>query len=152
MVKNCLDKRNTCGTTVASACVPYTGPELDNVDYDTLPCNPNINDIVEDLDGVITSIKTAINIEGLELKCLEDCNCGDLTIKETFQIIINKLCEIVDRVKSLEDQMANISTTKFTVDLSCFANPCFNSATNEYSLLEIINLLLTELCNLKNAA
>lgn len=146
----CLDKRYNCGTTVASACVPYTGPELDNIDEETLPCNPNINDIIEDLDGVITTIKTAINVEGIDVSCLDNCVCTDLTIKQLFELIIEKLCDIIVRVKTLED--ADISATKFTVDLSCFANPCFNSSSNEYSLIEIINLLLTELCNLKNNA
>lgn len=146
----CLDKRYNCGTTVASACVPYTGPELDNIDEDTLPCNPNINDIIEDLDAVITTIKTAIDINGLSVDCLDNCVCDALTIKSTFEILIAQLCALIARVVTLESQVANIGTLKFQADLSCFANPCFNSSTNEYTLIEIINLLLTELCNLKN--
>lgn len=148
--KHCIDNRDTCGTITMSSCVPYTGPELTSIDNENLPCNPNINDIVKELDSVVKDIQTAIDITDLDKQCLEECNCNDNTIKDVFELIIKKLCEVIERVKTLE--AVDISATKFRVDLQCFDNPCFNASDSEYSLLEIISLLLTELCTLKNQA
>jgi hypothetical protein len=148
--KHCIDNRDTCGTITMSSCVPYTGEDLTSIDNENLPCNPNINDIVKEIDIVIKDIQTAINVTDLDLSCLDSCICKDLSIKELFELLKTKLCELTDRVKILE--AVDISTTKFKVDLQCFNNPCFNSSDNEYSLLEIISLLLTELCTLKNQA
>lgn len=146
--KKCKDNRDTCGTIVMSSCVPYTGEELLSFDNENLPCNPNINDIVKELDSVVKTIQESINITELDKACLEECACGDKSIKEVFELIILKLCDVIERVKVLEN--VDLGAVKFNVNLQCFDNPCFNASDNQYSLLEIISLLLTELCTLKN--
>lgn len=150
MLTKCLDNRKNCGTSVASACVPYTGELLTSFDNNNLPCNPNINDVIKEIDILIKNIKENISVEDVNLQCLENCNCSINKIDELFNLLITKICELNTRITSLENTIDNIGNTTFNVNLECFNNPCFNSSNNEHSLLEIINLLLIEVCQLKN--
>lgn len=146
---NCFDKRDNCGTTVSSSCVPYTGSDLSSFDKEQLPCNPNLNDIVKELDSIIVTLKNATSITDVSVECLDNCNCETLTIKSLFEIIISKLCDTIEKVKILETSYSNIGMAEINVDLSCFDNPCFNSQSNNHTILEILTLLLTEVCTLK---
>lgn len=144
------DNRQMCASATPSACVVYTGPVLTQIDFDSLPCNANINDIIFKLDEVLLGIQSAINIEGVTLTCLDSCYCGPISIKVLFETIIAKLCEAIEDIKDLRSQLDNIGTTKFHIDLGDLGTPCVNS-TNEYSLLEILSILVSEIKNLKNS-
>ena len=150
MSSNCLDNRKNCGTSVASACVPYTGSTLTSFDESNLPCNPNINDVIKEIDILIKDIKTEISVSAVDLQCLENCNCSVNKVDELFNLLITKICELTTRVQTLETTIENIGSTTFAVNLGCFNNPCFNSSNTEHSLIEIINLLVSEVCQLKN--
>lgn len=93
------DTRNKCGTTLASACVIYTGPDLTQVDQEALPCNPNVNDILKQLDSSISTIKTAVDVSGINVSCLDNCVCGDLTIKQLFELLTEHVCNLETQVK-----------------------------------------------------
>jgi hypothetical protein len=150
MSTKCTDNRNTCGTVVASACVPYTGSDLTSFDVDNLPCNPNINDIFKELDVLIKNLKEEVSVENVELGCLENCNCSVNRIDELFNLIISKICLLQESVTALNEKYDNIGLAKVVVDLACFNNPCFNASNNEHTILEILMLLLSEVCQLKN--
>jgi len=150
MSSKCSDNRKNCGTVVASSCVPYTGNSLTSFANDNLPCNPNINDVIKEIDILLTTVKNEISVENVTLQCLENCNCSVNRIDELFNLLITKICELTTRVTTLENTIENIGSTTFNVNLDCFNNPCFNSSNNEHSLIEVINLLLSEVCQLKN--
>jgi hypothetical protein len=145
------DNRGSCGTTVMSSCVPYTGEnDFKSFDLDNLPCNPNINDIIKELDSIIKILQDATSVADVKLECFDDCICSDLTIKELFELLIKNLCSVIDRVKTLEESYQNIGLSTFNVDLSCFNSPCFNNDNSSHTLLEIVTLLINEICQLKN--
>lgn len=144
------DNRKSCGSTVNSSCVPYTGQDLKSFDKENLPCNPNINDIIKEIDAIVKLLQTATDVKGVSVSCIDDCVCKDLTIKELFELLIKTLCELTDKVKQLETTQSNIGLSTFNVDLSCFNNPCFNSTNSSHTLIEIIMLLINEICQLKN--
>lgn len=148
-MKKCNDKRDTCGTIVSSSCVPYTGEIPSIIDEDNLPCIPNINDVILEMSDVIKEIKDYTSLTGINTLCLDDCNCDeDNSHLIILQGILTKLCDLIDRVKALEE--ANVLATKFNINLSCFNSPCINNSSNEHSLLDIISLFASELCILKN--
>lgn len=145
---SCNDNRNSCGNTTMSACVPYTGVTLSEINNDALPCNPNINDIVLGLNTTIKEIREAIDLSEIELECLEACNCDKTTIKGLFEILFKKVCELQSRIEQLEN--FDFASVPMNINLQGFQNPCFNSSNSTHTILEVLNLLVSEVYQLKN--
>ena len=143
------DNRTTCGTTMASSCVFYTGVIPSIVNESSLPFIPNIDDIIISISNTVKDLKSYTSLIGLEKKCLDSCNCGEENSHlNILQSMLNTLCDISTRLEALEKQ--DILAKKINIDLGCFNSPCINNSTNEHTLLEIIALFSNEICTLKN--
>lgn len=149
MKNNYKDNRENCASVVASSCISYTG----EIDIESLKdkCPLNLNDIVEELLKLIKEIQEGVDVKDLDLSCLEECVLtNDLTIANLLKIIVTKLCKTMEDITKLQEHAQNPLNSTITIDLSCFStNPCYSNK-QEYTLFEVITLLISELCTLKN--
>jgi hypothetical protein len=143
------DNRGTCAIKSPSSCIDYTGGNLLSINNDNIPCDPNINDIFSELDGVIKSLKDSLDLTNLNKECL---NFDSTSIKsnELFQLIINKLCGIdasLIAVKEIVNSL-KIEDVKLTVDLKCLSgNSCTSEVSNDIST--ILSIIISEICSMK---
>lgn len=142
------DNRESCGTVVSSSCVNYTG----EIDLESLKdqCPINLNDVLEELLSLVAELQKGTDVKDLDLSCLAGSAFpSTLTSAELLKLLLDKICEILLEIEDLKAQVANPLTAVVTIDLSCFSdNPCY-ADKQEYTVFEIITILVSELCNLK---
>ena len=142
------DNRGSCGTTLPSTCVGYTGGILTSFDMSSLPNNPNINDIFKSLDTLIKTINTSINTTGYDKMCLgNNVSCEHLTIRQILDLITQQFCLLKSKVDVLQQKVDNIPNTIVSIDLSCLSDKC---APTDITIQNVLQELVNEICNLKN--
>jgi hypothetical protein len=130
---------------VPSGCVPYTGVINESISKD-LPCKPNINDVISNIQKLIDSINSGLG-DNTEL----DKNCFSFTpstIKqsELNQIFIDELCQIKKDLTTITP-IVDPKTLDVAINLLCLQTPsCAPQAT--YSLQEVLEKLITAYCGL----
>lgn len=139
------DNRELCGLIVPSSCIPFTG-YVSAAIKPTLPCRPNINDVVEQLQILIDKINTELGRNStLDKKCL---TFTPATVKqvELNQLFITELCAIKTTLAGLSLDI-DPDLIMLAVNLLCLQDPaCTPQAT--YTLTEVITKLITAYCNL----
>lgn len=138
------DNRETCTDTLPSSCVPYTG-YISTTIAESLPCRPNINDILKKLQQLIDTINTGIG----DNSGLETCLSLDSTPFDQSEFnaaVAAELCAIKALLNAV-DPVINPDTIKLAIDLLCLLDPsCTPQST--YTLTEILTKLVVNYCNL----
>lgn len=139
-----FDNRETCTETVPSSCVPYTGYISDTI-RESLPCRPNVNDILKKLQQLIDTLNTGIG----DNTGLEGCLSLDsipFSQSEFNAAVVQELCAV--KALLTEASVAiNPATILIPVDLLCLLDPtCTPQAT--YTLTDVITKLVVNYCNL----
>jgi len=147
---NCNDGRYNCGTKVSSACVNWSEKSpITSFDLTTISCEPNLNDIIKNLDIVIKTIQNSIDLTGLDKECLT-YNPTTITVAELSQLYTTELCAIKAQIQTLQDDLANLNILNqpISIDVSCLfgSNNCQPTTQTIGTLL---NLLVSEVCTLK---
>lgn len=146
---DCKDSRSSCGTTMSSACVWFTGSFPKFINADDVQCTVNINDIFRWHGDAIDKLIDETDVKSLDPRCL-GYDPSDITNKKLQDIQNLKICELkstLDTLK-LEVENSNIGTELITVDLKCMkpaASSC-EVAPNTYSLISVLNVIIAKLC------
>lgn len=144
-----------CGTIISSNCVPFTGVDLTILlglsEADQLPCNANINDVINKLDVAIKKLIDSNDLTELDANCL-DFDPATITPKELHQIEINKICEHNSLIATLQDTINNLeigdeSITIILPDCLQASIADCEEAENTYQLKVLLLLLANKLCN-----
>lgn len=144
------DNRETCTVSVPTSCSPYTG-YLSSVLFPNQPeqpCRPNANDIFKVIQEAIDAITAKLGDNTtLNNNCLS-FDPETATQAEINQAIITQLCLLKTSVESLGGAI-DPDSIMLAVDLLCLQDPSCDPQVS-YSLLTIINKLLTAVCNHEN--
>lgn len=146
---DCKDNRYTCGTTLSSSCVWFTG-EYPSFITDDEKCKPNINDIFKAYGTKLDFLVTQSNVKSLDKKCL-GYDSNSITPLSLFQLYNNEICALKQKVSDLESLLTNldIGSKTLVIDLKCLSSDGSACATtnNTYTLQSILNVLINKECN-----
>ena len=146
---DCKDNRHTCGPTMSSACVWYTGQFPKFINQDDLTCKVNLNDILKLYGDKIDAIIADTDISSLNPRCL-GYDTSDITHVKLEDIQNAAICDLKTTVDVLNTTVTNlnIGSQLITIDLKCLsenAGPC-EVGTNTYTLTSILNLIIAQIC------
>jgi hypothetical protein len=133
---NCRKKRYDCGIPFPSSCVSYEGELVGVLKKEELPCDVNLDDVIEKLSTVLKKLETELEALTKRVGISEE---DIIKIKAQIEIIKNS-------IKNIDPSQIFV-----TIDLGCLtgeAAPC-KVGTNKYSLLAILQLFAKEICLLK---
>lgn len=148
-------KNYTCGTIIPSGCVPYTGSDLTClINPATLPCDASMNDVVFQLDAAIKTLQNSNNFTTLNPLCLT-FDPATVTAVQLHQLEITNICGLQASLTALQTIVDNLNIGNELIDinLQCLtpsAAPCLVPPSS-YSLLSILNVIISEVCALKTA-
>lgn len=147
-----MGNKYSCGNLIPSSCVPYTGGNLSFLTSDHQPaCDANIDDVFTSIGHAIDTLQKAVDVS------LHTFPCGTLSSPKTAAKVLqdhsDKICALSASLAALQQIVAgeNIANELVTIDLKCLASaasPC-QVSTNTYSLISILNLLVTQICAIK---
>ena len=142
-----VDNRETCTSPVPSACVPYTGYISDTL-KDIIPCKPNINDILAQLQDFVDKINISLgDNKTIVTSCLPSTlDITTATQKDINQNIIDLLCALKATVEGTGSSIDS-NNIPITIDLSCLEDPSCDPKVS-YKLIEVLNKLVTNYCDL----
>lgn len=150
---NCNRPRYGTGVAYPSSSVLFTGqlPEFISSDV-TLPCDANLDEIVERMNDELQLLIDGNDLTELDKKCF-DFDPSEVKINELHQLEIDKICSLETTLNELVDTVEDldIGSKIIEIDLDCLtpeAAPCA-VGTNMYSLISILNILINEICLLK---
>lgn len=152
---NCDQQKYNCGLVIPSSCVPYTGTDLTFLSSPTLlSCNANINDVIGLMDTALHTLIVGNTLTGLNPRCLI-FNPAVITPAGLHQVEIDKICGLDASLTTLTTQVnnLNVGSMQIAINLQCLtpaASPCL-TPPNFYSLLSILNVMISEICALKTA-
>jgi len=140
------DNRESCINIMPSGCIPYTG-YISNTIKDDLPCKPNVNDVIKQMQELIDKLNTAA-IDNTALN--KDCfTFTPATVKqsELNQLFITELCNLKDAVAALGGTV-DPATIKLAIDILCLQQAGCTPQI-EYTLQEILTKLISAYCDLE---
>lgn len=141
---DCKDSRVNCSDKISSTCVPYNG-KVSPLIKDLIPCDPNVNDVLEQVQTLIEKIKKGLGDNTyLDKKCLS-YNPLTVTQKDLNQEFTNDICALRTAVSGLSTAI-DASTFMIAIDLLCLTNVTCAIPTT-YSLLDILERILVKLCD-----
>lgn len=151
MIPNCNDGRFNCGPSTPTACVNYTGGKLQVLPISSVPCQPNLNDIIHGLDNVIFAIQLQLNLTNLK-PCKLDFNPQTIQVNQLFQILIDRLAKIQEQLSCLQQDFNGFSILSETlnIDLSGLFGGVSCNTTNTYTIAQILTTLVQQVSQLKN--
>lgn len=132
-----------CGTHQNARCVYYDAylPKYSKLDEDCV----NINETTEELYENQEKILDSIDLVKLGKKCIDYSEFQEedsLKVNEAFLTFEKEICELKNKKN---DDSYSIDLDK--IDFKCLSDPCNNEIT---SLENLIQVLINEVCNLKN--
>ena len=141
----------TCGVSLPSACVFFTGDFPSFISEDAVSCDANLDEILS---------KYGVEVEKLiDTTDLSALNKGSYVftsgkVKDFAQETVEKVSELEALLTSLQTsiQTLNVGAQLVTVDLKCLkpvASPCEVSG-DTYSMLSVLNILVNEICLIKS--
>lgn len=146
---DCQDNRTTCGPTMASACVWYTGQFPNFVNQANITCKVNVNDIFKLFGDQIDQIISDTNIKALNPRCL-GYDTSDITLSKLQDIQNQNICEMKSQIADLQALALNpqIANQQITIDLKCLKPAAASCATapDTYPLFAILNIIINKLC------
>ena len=145
----CNDGRNTCGLTMSSSCVWYTGnlPQF-LIDENKL-CKANINDIFKSYGEKLDYLLDQSKVQTLDKKGL-GYDAVNITPLELFQVYNTEISNLKLQVADLTSQLVNINVGNLpvTIDLKCLAplGVACETSPNTYTLQSILNIIFSQFC------
>lgn len=146
---DCRDNRNTCGPTMSSACIWYTGQFPVFVNQTDLNCTVNLNDVFKLYGDEIDLLVANTDVKNLDPRCL-GYDTSDITNVKLQDIQNREICTLKSTVAELLTTVTNlnIGSEPITIDLKCLTPngvACL-VAPNTYSLISILNIIIAKLC------
>jgi hypothetical protein len=139
------DNRETCGSIIPSGCIGYTG-YISTTIADSLPCRPNINDIVKKLQELVDQINVTIGDNSTLENCL-GIDSENFVQSDFNEAVAAEICALKALLTGVDADI-DPNSIKLAVDLLCLLDPtCTPQVT--YTLVEVINKLVTKVCNLE---
>lgn len=146
---DCKDNRSTCGQTMSSACVWYTGQFPKFINQDNITCKVNLNDLIKLHGDRIDKLIEDTDVKSLDPRCL-GYDTSDITPKKLDDIQNAAICDLKEKVTHLLSEVddLDIGSKLITIDLKCLApnGAACEVAPNTYSLISILNILIDKLC------
>lgn len=146
---DCRDARNTCGPTMSSACVWFTGSFSKFINQDDIDCRVNLNDMFKLYGDEIDALIADTNITSLDPRCL-GYDTNSITHVKLEDIQNKNICDLKTTLTALvtEVQTLDIGALPVTVDLKCMksANSACAVAPDTYPLVTILNIIINKLC------
>lgn len=144
----CKDKlRNTCGKKINARCVDYEGELHDDSELDVCD-NPNVEEVIEDINNTLNTITDSIDLSGLGDSCIDYNEVdGVITVKEALGKIEAKLCELAELVELEKPDCPTIFSEDISclnLDFQCLTDVCGDKITN---LKDLLQALIDESCN-----
>jgi len=139
------DISNICIEPILSTCVDYQGDLGENTTIKDKGC-VNQHEVNEDLYLITDNIIEDSSTSELGDLCLTyPVTDGKITPKSVFEIHEQEICDLKDRVQTLEEQtLANIDISTLGLDFDCLVDSCGDPITNLQQLLQI---MITKICN-----
>jgi len=145
----CEDKKVHCGTSVPSSCVPWQNDALTSVDMSDT-CDPSIGEVVLKIDEALKLLQDSLDTTKINGDCTaiskEEVVLKSKKWYEITNLIIAAVCELKTRL----DNQTSVFNEKITFDISCLGNNPCGFTGNQFTVIEILQLLVLEVCNLKN--
>lgn len=138
---------STCGHRTPAVCVRYNSDIPPYSKLNREDCH-NLEEAIEDLYELITALRHKTDMTGYDPDCIEidkkntvyDRERSTYMIKDVLEGVTNKLCEI-------EEKLSVESDGGMELDFKCLKTECGNNIT---SLRDLMQVLINEICNLKN--
>lgn len=150
---NCGNQKYGTGQAFPSSSVLFTGTLPAFITPESISCDANLDEILFKMNAKLQLLLDGNDFKDLDKKCF-DFNPLTVTAKELHQKEIDKICTLESQLSILMDEVdgLNIGSKLINIDLHCLtpqAAPCL-VGNNTYSLISILNLLVNEICLLKN--
>lgn len=146
---DCNDQRHTCGSTISSSCVWYTGQYPNFITSQDISCKPNINDIFKLYGDKLNYLYDQSKINTLDKKGL-GYDSNSITPLQLLQIYNTEITKLKQQVSDLQSIINNfdIGSKNLVIDLKCLSSDGAACATqtNTYSLQSILNVLINKNC------
>lgn len=140
------DNRNTCGETLPSSCVPYTGYISDDIKKE-LQCKPNINDILKSVQVILEELDKKLGDNSkLSLTCLSDKIDSEFSQEALNQLFADTLCELKEYINN---NTLDISTATLAINILCLNDPTCEPKEN-YTVKELFTKFISGYCDLLN--
>ena len=150
----------TCGSIIPSSCVPYTGnQELSILPYifpteetPELPCNANINDVLDLFDTAIDTLVIYTDLTELVPGDI-DFDPATVTTGELFTLILEAVETNDAEIASVAEQLSDFSVEDALIgidlgELAPAAAACA-AGVNSYPLLNILILFVNKIIELE---
>lgn len=149
---DCGRKRYGTGQIFPSSSVLFTGELPQFISADDVPCDANLDEIIKEMNDKLQDLLDSNDFTELDKKCL-DFNPETVKAKELHQKEIDKICSIDAQLSQLIQDVdnLNIGSQHITIDLKCLkpeGDPC-EISQDTYTLLSVLNILVNEICLLK---
>lgn len=141
----------TCGVSLPSACVFFTGEFPSFIPADSVSCDANLDEILSKYGVEIEKLIDTTDLSGLD-KGSYTFTSGK--VKDFAQETVDKIGDLETLLTSLQTsvQTLDVGAQLVTIDLKCLkpvASPC-EVSNNTYSVLSVLNILVNEICLIKS--
>jgi len=136
MIKNkCIKKSNTCLHIQPSSCTSYEGELNEKSLLDT--CDTNLEETTEELYKQVGDISKEIDLEEIDIKCL---NVEDKKANTIIKALLDKVCSLQEEVTKLKEEGVSpcnikINTAECPIDLGDLEDECGERITTLNQLL-----------------
>lgn len=148
---DCKDSRDSCGTTLSSSCIWFSGEFPKFITPNDITCKPNINDVFKLYGNKLNYLVEQHDIKSLDKKCL-GYDVNSITPLKLDQILINETCDLKTLTADLENQLDtfNIGEHEIVIDLQGLTpdGAACATAPNTYTLQSLLNIIFTKLSTL----
>ncbi len=142
------DPRINCPNPLPSTCVPYTG-KVSSLIKNFVPCSPNINDIIEQIQKLIEDVKRSLGDNKTLVKNCFEFNNTIVTQVELNQLLLDKCCILQTELDNVGDDLS-ITALQVTMDINllCIESELCDPLTT-YTLDAIIRKMVLKFCELE---
>lgn len=143
--KDC-DGRFNCPDTMSSACIDFTGKVSLSI-KDKIACKPNLNDILEELQKIVDTMKQSLGDNRLLEKNCFEFNSLLITQEELNQLLLDKLCELQTAIANIGTGLTlDAANIIMEIDLMCVESGLCTPLV-QYTLADILHKMVTKICN-----
>lgn len=149
--KKTNDNSGVACVTVYPKCIVWNLPGI--------PClGINTGDTLDELTFAITKkiceISQPLDLSSVSAQCLKDKLGIELPLNKTIstylQLIIDNQCTLVDLIKAIQDRLDEITNPTLTLNLRCLRLNDNAGNPLSYTVKDILQLLINEVCALRD--
>lgn len=144
----CGKPSDKCGTVLPASCIEWQGELPNCIPVPPGFCIDSIKDVFVLYGAKICELDSAINLDGLDKKCLT--LVAPYTINAVIQDLINQFCPIIDEVNQHDIWLHDILHIVFDSTILNWANcfdfgPCHDVSELD-TLAEVLQVLIDKIC------